>query len=328
MFNGMDKKMIEKIELGKTGLKVTEFGMGVLTIGWTGHNLPLNEGASIVRYALERGVNFLDTAEYYKTYKYINEALKGTNYEPIIVSKSLTSDYEAMKTAIENARIEMNRDVIDIFLLHEVREAPDLKNRAGALLALSEAKQKGRIKATGISTHHIDVTEDASDLDEIDVIFPLINFASLGIRNGKNQGSNLQMEEAIKKAHKNNKGIFAMKAFGGGPLIKDYVKALDYIRGIKEIDSVMLGFGSKNDVDVALKYFSGELPKDYVPDTDNKKMRIDIGDCEGCGRCIKACPNKAISISPGDSFAKINQDFCLTCGYCAPVCPVRAIVFL
>jgi aryl-alcohol dehydrogenase-like predicted oxidoreductase len=64
-------------ELGRTGLSVSRLCFGALTVGPLQSNLPLNEGAAVIRYALEQGVNFIDTAKLYGTYPYIREALRG-----------------------------------------------------------------------------------------------------------------------------------------------------------------------------------------------------------------------------------------------------------
>ncbi|NCB44437.1 MAG: aldo/keto reductase, partial [Clostridia bacterium] len=77
---------MEKRKLGSLDFMVTPIGFGVLTVGNTQLNLPVSKGAEILRYALERGINFLDTAQYYETYPYIREALRGTSFEPIIAS--------------------------------------------------------------------------------------------------------------------------------------------------------------------------------------------------------------------------------------------------
>ena len=74
-----------------------------------------------------------------------------------------------------------------------------------------------------------------------------------------------------------------------------------------------------------MAYAEGTLPRDYVPDISHKRIHIDAGDCEGCGACIKRCPNKAIHWNQY-GLAAVDDDVCLTCGYCAPVCPVRAII--
>ncbi|HML37329.1 MAG TPA: aldo/keto reductase [Bacillota bacterium] len=316
---------MKKNRLGNTGLEVTEVGFGVLTVGRTQLNLSVDDGAAVLRYALERGINFLDTAEYYRTYPYIRKALRGTNFEPVIASKSLGYSYAEMKNAIEEARTELNRDVIDIFLLHEVRNDPDWSNRAGAWECLQDAKAKGLIKAAGISTHHVDAAEKASEIDEIDVLFPLINFQSLGIRKGTGPGTKEEMAEEIRKTAAAGKGVFAMKVFGGGNLTGHYLEAIRYVREMEGISSMMIGFGFRHEIDRILEAMDGTIDPDYVPDLSAKRIHIDQGDCEGCGACIERCPNHAI-FRNREGLAEVDHGICLTCGYCAPMCPVRAII--
>lgn len=311
--------------LGNTGLEVTEVGFGVLTVGRTQLNLSVDDGAAVLRYALERGINFLDTAEYYRTYPYIKKALQGTNFEPVIASKSLGHSYDEMRNAIEEARTALNRDVIDIFLLHEVRNDPDWSNRAGAWECLQDAKAKGLIKAAGISTHHVDAAAKASEIDEIDVLFPLINFQSLGIRKGTEPGTKEEMAEEIRKTATAGKGVFAMKVFGGGNLTGHYLEAIRYVREMEGISSMMIGFGFEHEIDRILEVMDGTIDPDYVPDLSTKRIRIDQGDCEGCGACIERCPNHAI-FRNREGLAEVDHSICLTCGYCAPMCPVRAII--
>lgn len=318
---------MKKVKLGNTDLMVTPIGFGVLTVGNTQLNLPVEEGAAVLKYALERGINFLDTAQYYETYPYIREALKGTDFKPVIASKSLNYTYGEMEFAINEALTEMDIDRIDIFMLHEVRHGSDFDDRAGAWRALQDAKAAGKVRYIGVSTHHVDVAERMADIPECDILFPLINFKSLGIRKGSEPGTKEEMEAAIKKNADAGKGIFAMKALGGGVLTGSYLEALDYVSGIEGMDSIMMGFGTKEQVDRAIEYAEGTIDRSYVPDISEKKIRVDQGDCEGCGACIERCPNKAIYRNE-NGLADVNHNICLTCGYCAPVCPVRAIIML
>ena len=109
----MKKKM-----LGKTGIAVSEAGFGVLPMGPSQLALPVETGAAILRYALERGINFLDTAQYYRTYPYIAAALRNGSFPDVVIcSKSLCWDYAGMMDAVEEARVSLERDVIEIFLL-------------------------------------------------------------------------------------------------------------------------------------------------------------------------------------------------------------------
>lgn len=316
---------MQKKTLGNTGIKVSEAGFGVLPMGPSQLALPVDEGAKIIAYALEHGINFLDTAQYYRTYPYISRALEMGNFEDVVIcSKSLCADYDGMMDAILEARKALGWEVIDIFLMHEVRSG-QLELRREAFYALIDAKKQGLVRAIGLSTHHVDITEAAASMEELDVVFPLINFAGLGIRKGDSFATKEEMMDAIKKCHVAGKGIFSMKAFGGGSLTGQYQEALDYVFSKSEIDSVMIGFGKISEVDDLLAYLDGTMDKAYNPDISKKRVYINQEDCEGCGSCKAACPAGAIFYNK-NGLAEVDHSKCLTCGYCSPVCPVRAVI--
>lgn len=318
---------MKKRQLGSTGIAVTPIGFGVLTIGRNQLNLPLEEGAAVLRHGLERGIELLDTAQYYETYPYIRAVLRGGAYDPVIMTKSYQSSYLGMTEAIEEARREMDRDVIDVFLLHEVRSENDFKERAGAWDCLLNAREKGVIKAVGVSTHHVDAAEVISTNHEADVLFPLINLTGLGIRKSNGSGSREEMEHAIRIAADNGKGVLAMKVFGGGLLLDRYQDAYRYASSLYGIASSMVGFGSIEEVDRMIELVEGTLASEYSPDLSGKRIRIDQSDCIACYACKERCPNAAIFINE-QGLAEIDANCCLSCGYCGPVCPVRAIILL
>ena len=318
---------MKKRQLGSTGIAVTPVGFGVLTIGRNQLNLSLEEGAAILRHGLERGIELLDTAQYYETYPYIRAVLRGGAYDPVIMTKSYQSSYLGMTEAIEEARREMDRDVVDVFLLHEVRSENDFKERAGAWDCLLNAREKGLIKAIGVSTHHVDVAEVISTNQEADVLFPLINLTGLGIRKANGSGSREEMERAIQIAADNGKGVLAMKVFGGGLLLDRYQDAYRYASSLYGIASSMVGFGSIEEVDRMIELVEGTLAGEYLPDLSKKRIKIDQSDCIACYACMERCPNAAIFINE-QGLAEIDANCCLSCGYCGPVCPVRAIILL
>ena len=55
----------------------------MLTVGNTQLDLPVEEGAELIKYAISKGVNFFDTAQYYETYPYLREALKDIDMEAL-----------------------------------------------------------------------------------------------------------------------------------------------------------------------------------------------------------------------------------------------------
>lgn len=316
---------MKKVTLGRTGIEVSVAGFGVLPIGPSQLALPVEEGAEIIKYAYSKGINFLDTAEYYRAYPYISKALEGGELDGLVIcSKSLSCDYDGMMAAIQEAREVLCRDVIDIFLMHEVRSG-QLAERADAWKALQDAKKQGLVRAIGLSTHHVDIAAAAADMEALDVVFPLINYAGLGIRKGNQFASREEMMKAITACHNAGKGVFSMKAFGGGSLTAHYQEALDYVFSKEEIDSVMIGFGKMSEVDDLLSYLNGSMDAAYNPDVSEKKVYINQEDCEGCGSCKNACPAGAIFWNE-NGLAEVDHEKCLTCGYCSPVCPVRAVI--
>ena len=332
--------------LGQTGLAVSCVGIGALPIGPGQLNLPLEEGSAVICDALRRGISFIDTAQYYRTYPYIRHALEvmgfvteenicgagalsaGKNPHdadlPVISSKSLASSYDDMMAAIEECRDALGLKTIDIFLMHEVRSG-QFAARAGAWQALQDAKRAGLVRAIGISTHHVDVARAMADVSACDVVFALLNYRGMGIRCGQEAGTKEDMVAALTVCKAAGKGIYTMKALGGGNLTADYQKALDYVFSQDCVDAVMLGFTNTSEIDDMMRYLSGKMESSYNPDVSRKKMYVNQEDCEGCGTCLKICAAGAVHYNK-NGLAEIDQSKCLTCGYCAQGCPVRAII--
>ena len=332
--------------LGQTGLAVSCVGIGALPIGPGQLNLPLEEGSAVICDALRRGISFIDTAQYYRTYPYIRHALEVMGFVteenicgaatlsagkkphdadlPVISSKSLASSYDDMMAVIEECRDALGLKTIDIFLMHEVRSG-QFAARAGAWQALQDAKRAGLVRAIGISTHHVDVARAMADVSACDVVFALLNYRGMGIRCGQEAGTKEDMVAALTVCKAAGKGIYTMKALGGGNLTADYQKALDYVFSQDCVDAVMLGFTNTSEIDDMMRYLSGKMESSYNPDVSRKKMYVNQEDCEGCGTCLKICAAGAVHYNK-NGLAEIDQSKCLTCGYCAQGCPVRAII--
>lgn len=313
---------MEKKTLGSTNIQVTELCFGALSIGPLQANVSPKVGGKLIREALEKGVNFIDTAEMYETYDHIRFALDGFKEEVIIASKSTKSGYQEMEQAVQDALKKMNRNVLDIFHIHAAKESPHVfKEREEAFNCLLDYKAKGYIRYIGLATHNVELASAAAEVKEIDILFPLINKTGMGIVNGTAD----DMVKAIEKAYARGKGIYAMKALAGGNLIKEYQNALDYVRSIPAVTSVSVGMVKKEELDINLKVFNNEeLAEHLIPKTAGSKRPIILKHpCTKCLTCVHFCPNQAIEFS--EDLVWVNYDKCLLCGYCGPQCPTFAI---
>lgn len=303
--------------LGNTGIRVSKLCFGSLTISPLQANLSIEMGSDVIVAAMENGINFLDTAEFYDNYPYIREAIKKLDKELIVSTKSYAYTYEGMKQSVEKARHEIDRDVIDIFMMHEQESKWTLKGHRDALEYLLDAKCKGIIKATGVSTHTVEVVDIAGEMDEIDVIHPLFNIKGIGIKDGNIK----QMEAAIKKAYENGKGIYGMKCLGGGNLINIKQQAFEFVLKFPYLHSVAVGMKSIEEVIANTMIFQKKpIPSFISEKLKNEKRQLFIEDwCEGCGQCVKHCRYNALYLVQGK--AKVNHRICILCGYCAGYCP-------
>ena len=303
--------------LGKTGLKVSKICFGTLTIGPLQKNYSIAKGTKILKEAVEAGINFFDSAQLYETYPYLNRLLKEIKTSVIIASKSYADTFKGMMDSIEKARKEIDRDYIDIFLMHEQESFLTIKGHYPAWEALLAAKQKGIVKAIGVSTHHVQGVSAARKLEDIDVIHPIINYKGIGIVDGTAE----DMLREIKKAKTQNIGIYAMKALGGGNLSSNYLEALQYVFSIKELDSVALGMQESLEIQANCMILNKtEIPQELHVKLIkyDKKLRIESW-CSGCGKCIKKCSQGALSLNRFNKLI-VQHEKCILCGYCSTVC--------
>lgn len=307
---------MEYRSLGNTGLKVSRLCFGALTVGPLQANLPLQSGAAVIRAALAAGVNFIDTAELYGTYPYIRAACQGAG-EVIVASKCYAYTYQDMRRSVEEACRALGRDYVDIFMLHEQPSRLTLAGHADALAYLADAKRQGIIRATGVSTHTVEVVRAATDMADIDVIFPLFNMHGIGIMDG----TAADMADAIAAAAAAGKGVYTMKALGGGHLIKDARAALDWVLAAAGVTAVAVGMQSLDEVAYNCALFGGALPDGALATRlSGRTRRLLVEDwCVGCGRCAERCPAGALRVQDGR--AVVDAARCLCCGYCGAHCP-------
>lgn len=307
--------------LGNTGIKVSRLCFGALTIGPLQANLPLEQGAAVIDRAIKQGVNFIDTAELYRTYPYIRQAIKGRKNQVVICSKSYAYTRDGMQKSLADALKGIERDYIDIFMLHEQESLLTVKGHWEALEVLLEAKNKGIVRAVGLSTHHVAAVLAAAELPEIEVIHPIINMSGVGIADG----SVADMLSAIRRAYQAGKGIYGMKALGGGNLLANAAAALSFVLEIPELSAVAVGMQNFAEVDYNVRFFSQSyIPEELKQQVVRQPRRLHIEEwCQGCGACVAVCGAQALYLA-GEQ-ARVKTDLCRLCGYCGAACPLFAI---
>ncbi len=353
-----DTKIIRR-NLTKRLPPVSKLVFGSLTVGPLQADLPVERAGEIFAYAFDRGINLVDTAQYYRNYEHIRAGLRKCKHpdDVMISSKSYAYDRAGALDAVDEARRALDRDCIDLFMLHEQESIHTLRGHWEALETLFELREKGVIKAVGISTHYVAGVEGALELARegwpLDVVHPLFNKAGIGIADG----TPAQMAEALEHLHGTGCGIFGMKALAGGHLFRTPTEAFSFVLSQPFMDAVAVGMQSEAEVDANLTFFAafdrGEVLPTFSENPAAQKRILHVEEyCEGCGSCVKRCGQGAISLekkenheenpydfvgtfaasmgieqedAPEELMARVDSEKCVLCGYCTAVCPVFAL---
>lgn len=141
----------------------------------------MREAADIVRYALDLGITFIDTARLYGTEPAVGAALQGRRDGVVVSTKVLPLTPDArvdgnfIRTQIDDSLVTLGLDAIDIVHLHGVTPRDYRRVVDGCLEALQRARSDGKIRHIGITelwnddlSH--DMLQAALDEDHFDAI--------------------------------------------------------------------------------------------------------------------------------------------------------------
>jgi aryl-alcohol dehydrogenase-like predicted oxidoreductase len=241
-----EKRAQDLVKLGRTGIEVSRLSQGTGTNGWNKssnqtRSLGLAGFADLLRAGVDQGLRFWDLADQYGTHPHAKEALKTVKREKVVLLTKTQARTEAqMRVDLDRFRKELGVDQIDIILLHCMMSADWPKERAGAMAVLADAKQKGIIRAHGVSCHDFGALEAAAASDWVDVDLARLNPARMQM-----DGSVEDVVRVLQEMKRKGKGIIGMKILGAGGLTKRVDEALQYALASPVLDCFTIGIESQ-----------------------------------------------------------------------------------
>jgi len=242
-------------------VSATRVGLGT---GMRGHNqesdltrLGHDKAVELIRYCYDKGVRLFDMADLYGTHRFVGEALRDKPRDSYtLVSKiwphpgGVPDECKAdAKTSVERFLKEIGTDYIDVLQIH-CMSAPNWAEEFAELCdGLSELKERGLIRAHGISCHGIEAVRAGAVDDWVDTMHVRLN--TTGARMDGTLEENLEVN---KKAHDNGKGIIVMKVLGEGSITDpaEQKRSIRLVTCCESTDVMVVGFTAMEQVDIFL----------------------------------------------------------------------------
>lgn len=312
--------------LGKTGLKISEVGFGCIPI----IRLSEKEAVQVLRHAFEKGITFYDTANAYKDSEYkIGKALNDIRSQVVIATKTQKRDAVGVLEHLDNSLRMLQTDYIDLYQLHQVAQEKDweaITASGGALEAVVKAKEQGKIRHIGITSHSLSMAIKLIKTEIFETVMFPFNFIEDAAKD--------ELNEVAKSL---NIGILAMKPFAGG-VISSAAIAFKFLRQHANFVPIP-GYDSVAGIDEVLALYD---QPNVVTEADlvlMDKYREEVGHqfCRRCEYC-QPCPNgvmitpamgypivaKRMSPTVAVEFSKKAMETvpqCIECGICIARCP-------
>ncbi|MCZ6853687.1 MAG: aldo/keto reductase [Gammaproteobacteria bacterium] len=296
------------VPLGRTGFRISDITFGTSR---------LRRGQEkLVEHALDRGVNYFDTAESYTrgaSESVLGRALSGKRDKVYIASKTHVSARESQQSIMAKLEASLKRldtDYIDVYFNHAVNSVNRLQNPEWPEF-VERAKQQGKIRFVGMSGHAgnlIECLDHALDEDSVDVLLVAYNFGQdpefyeRFTRSFDTIAKHPDLPRVLAKAKTKNVGVVTMKTLMGARLndMRPYEKdgasfaqaAFRWVLSNPNVDAVTISMTSAERIDEYLGASGAyvvsqnefELLKTYAHLNGASYCRHACNDCEG------ACP--------------------------------------
>jgi aryl-alcohol dehydrogenase-like predicted oxidoreductase len=231
----------DPVTLGSTGIQTSRLAMGTGTIGFGHHShqtaLGLKGLPDLLLNGYDHGLRFFDTADSYGSHPNVAEALKHVPRDKVtVLTKTWARDPASARADLERFRRELGIEQIDICLMHCLTEGDWTTRFRGVMDVLSEAKQKGIIRAHGCSCHSIEALRAAAKSPWVEVDLVRINPVGAYM-----DDSPETVVSVLREMRSAKKAIVGMKILGQGELRNRQDEALRYALSLDLLDAFTIG---------------------------------------------------------------------------------------
>ena len=235
----------DTVTLGKTGIRTSRLAMGTGTIGFGHHSrqtaLGIKSLSELLLNGYDHGLRFLDSADSYGSHPHVAEALKHVPRDKVtVLTKTWARDPASARADLDRFRRELGIDYIDICLMHCLTEGDWTQQYRGVMDVLSEAKQKGIVRAHGCSCHSIEALRAAARSPWVEV--DLVRINPIGSHMDADPDTVVGVLKEMRGA---GKGIVGMKILGEGDLRHRQDEAIRYALSLNLLDAFTIGAESK-----------------------------------------------------------------------------------
>jgi aryl-alcohol dehydrogenase-like predicted oxidoreductase len=219
------KSPTDQVRLGKSQVVISLVGVGTGTVGWNHQSNQTRLGQEaftrLMRHSFDSGITFFDLADQYGSNPFFGKAMTGIPRDKYVIqTKSNSRDPREAKKDIDRYLVELKTDYIDTLIVHCVTE-PDWTTRfRGVMDVFEEARQRGKIRAQGVTCHSFPALQAAAASPWVD--FNQVRFNPME----SHMDADVDTAKALfKKMRASGQGMIGMKVVGQGDIIKGH-KAL------------------------------------------------------------------------------------------------------
>lgn len=330
---------MEMRRLGRTGLQVSPIGFGSIPI----QRAQPDHAARVVRAALDAGINYLDCARGYGTEEKVGAGIRGRRDQCVIASKSGSRDAEGILQDIEASLTALGTDYLDAYKCHGVITPDDwakVTAPGGAMEGLARAREQGKIRFIGISSHRPETVLEAIRTGLVDLFLLVFNFV-------RREAA----DQLLPAAKELDVAATIMKPVGGSLFARPDL----CLRWVLQhpVSSVPVGMWLESEIEMNARV--GRDPQPLAPEEsawlEQERLRWDKRYCRLCytceGKCSEGVPYQGLMITdlgyrrqglpllaerPGFAEQVAEMEKCMTCAHescnqaCAFDLPVARIM--